>query len=351
MLLLSILSAFIVVTISTANPDQVVQKSEPNICTIVVCGPAQSGLPGRDGRDGKEGPKGEKGNPGIELFVSQCRTYCSHTHISFKNKHLQNVTAFFCLSHSLVHMLGLPGTAGQQGLPGNPGSPGPKGDKGPVGEKGGKGDKGDRGKQLRPHLYCLLKRGRLQGAIGSQGPTGRTGSSGPKGDKGSQGEKGTKGDSGLSEINLLKTQVSILERKLDTLQNSFSKYKKVIMFPNGRIVGEKVFMTNGYESSFENLKQRCFQAGGQLASPRNSAENTAIQQIVALHDKAVFLGINDIRTEGQFQYLNGQAITYSNWLPGEPNNDRGIEDCVEVFADGKWNDRSCKETRLIICEF
>uniref|UniRef100_A0A7M4FXJ9 Pulmonary surfactant-associated protein D-like n=1 Tax=Crocodylus porosus TaxID=8502 RepID=A0A7M4FXJ9_CROPO len=234
MLLLSILSAFIVVTISTANPDQVVQKSEPNICTIVVCGPAQSGLPGRDGRDGKEGPKGEKGNPG------------------------------------------------------------------------------------------------LQGLKGSQGPPGKMGPAGPEGAKGSQGEKGSKGDMPTTDL---------------------SPCFLVIMFPNGRIVGEKVFMTNGYESSFENLKQRCFQAGGQLASPRNSAENTAIQQIVALHDKAVFLGINDIRTEGQFQYLNGQAITYSNWLPGEPNNDRGIEDCVEVFADGKWNDRSCKETRLIICEF
>lgn len=81
MLLLSILSVFIVVTRSIANPTQVVQKSEPNVCTIVVCGPAQSGLPGRDGRDGKEGPKGEKGNPGIELFVSQCHTYCSHTHL------------------------------------------------------------------------------------------------------------------------------------------------------------------------------------------------------------------------------------------------------------------------------
>ncbi|XP_019411852.1 PREDICTED: pulmonary surfactant-associated protein D-like isoform X1 [Crocodylus porosus] len=369
MLLLSILSAFIVVTISTANPDQVVQKSEPNICTIVVCGPAQSGLPGRDGRDGKEGPKGEKGNPGLQgLKGSQGPpgkmgpagpegAKGSQGEKGSKGDvgggGLQGVPGLkgdrgaegpagakgdkgLSGEKGAKGEIGLPGTAGQQGLPGNPGSPGPKGDKGPVGEKGGKGDKGDRG---------------LQGAIGSQGPTGRTGSSGPKGDKGSQGEKGTKGDSGLSEINLLKTQVSILERKLDTLQNSFSKYKKVIMFPNGRIVGEKVFMTNGYESSFENLKQRCFQAGGQLASPRNSAENTAIQQIVALHDKAVFLGINDIRTEGQFQYLNGQAITYSNWLPGEPNNDRGIEDCVEVFADGKWNDRSCKETRLIICEF
>ncbi|XP_014458110.2 pulmonary surfactant-associated protein D isoform X1 [Alligator mississippiensis] len=256
------------------------------------------GLKGDQGIRGPAGPKGDKGSSGEKGAKGE---------------------------------IGLQGTTGQQGLPGNSGSSGPKGDKGPVGEKGGKGDKGDRG---------------LQGATGSQGPTGKTGFSGPKGDKGSQGEKGTKGDSGLSEINLLKIQVRTLEGKLNTLQNSFSKYKKVIMFPNGRIVGEKVFMTSGYESSFENLKQKCSQAGGQLAAPRNSAENAAIQQIVAMHNKAAYLGINDIQTEGQFRYLNGQAITYSNWLPREPNNDRGVEDCVEVFEHDHLRPRAVHDELL-----
>lgn len=123
------------------------------------------------------------------------------------------------------------------------------------------------------------------------------------------------------------------------------------MFPNGRIVGEKIFMTSGYEGNFDSLKQRCSQAGGQLASPQNAAENAAIQQIVVLYNKLVFLGINDIQTEGRFKYLNGGNIVYSNWQTGEPNNDKGIEDCVEVYSSGKWNDKSCGEKRLIVCEF
>uniref|UniRef100_A0A8C8RRL1 Surfactant protein D n=1 Tax=Pelusios castaneus TaxID=367368 RepID=A0A8C8RRL1_9SAUR len=354
---------------STAIPSQSVQKWDPNACAIVVCGPAQNGLPGRDGRDGKEGPKGEMGTQGIQgLKGSQGPPgkmgpagpggeKGSQGEKGLKgdigSRGLQGVPGLkgdpgkVGLSgpkgdkgspgeKGIKGERGLPGTTGLQGQPGNAGSPGPKGDKGSVGEKGGKGDKGDRG---------------LQGSSGLQGPKGQIGSPGLKGDKGSIGEKGTKGDSGLTEVNLLKRQVSVLEGQLKALESSFSKYKKVIVFPNGRIVGEKIFMTSGYEGNFDALKQKCLQAGGQLASPRNAAENAAVQQIVTSYNKAVFLGINDIQTEGQFKYLNGQNIAYSNWQTGEPNNDNGVEDCVEVYSSGKWNDKACGERRLILCEF
>lgn len=135
------------------------------------------------------------------------------------------------------------------------------------------------------------------------------------------------------------------------LQNTMicSSFVLVATFPGGRIVGNKVFVTSGYEGTFDDLKQRCLQAGGQLAVPRNAEENTAIQQIVVLHKKSVFLGV--FQTEGKFKYLNGDAIVYSNWQSGEPNNDKGNENCVEVYVTGKWNDRSCGEKRLILCEF
>ncbi|TFK09500.1 Pulmonary surfactant-associated protein D [Platysternon megacephalum] len=116
-------------------------------------------------------------------------------------------------------------------------------------------------------------------------------------------------------------------------------------------VGEKIFKTEGSEGNFETSKAACSQAGGLLASPRNSAENSAIQQIAGRHKKMPFLGINDIQTEGTFKHLNGEALGYSNWASNEPNNSEGIEDCVEVHSSGKWNDKSCAEKRLIICEY
>ncbi|XP_050816630.1 pulmonary surfactant-associated protein D-like isoform X4 [Gopherus flavomarginatus] len=351
---------------STASPSQNVQKWDPNACAVVVCGPAQDGLPGRDGRDGKEGPKGEKGSQGLQglkgsqgppgkmgpagLVGGKGSPGEKGTKGDSGDRGLQGVPGLKGNpgnagpsgpkgdkgspgEKGVKGERGFPGTTGSQGKPGIAGSPGPKGDKGSVGEKRAEGDRG------------------LQGSSGLQGPKGQIGSPGLKGDKGSVGEKGTNGDSGLSEINLLKRQVSTLEGQLRALQSSFSKYKQVIMFLNGRIVGEKIFMTSSYEGNFDSLKQRCSQAGGQLASPRNAAENAAIQQIVVLYNKSVFLGINDIQTEGHFKYLNGENIVYSNWQTGKPNNESDVEDCVEVYSSGKWNDKSCGDKRLIVCEF
>uniref|UniRef100_A0A8C4YJP1 C-type lectin domain-containing protein n=1 Tax=Gopherus evgoodei TaxID=1825980 RepID=A0A8C4YJP1_9SAUR len=237
MLLLPIFNTFvlvlILVTTSNSNPAQVVQKWDQNACTLVVCGPAQNGLPGSDGKDGANG---EKGDPGLR---------------------------------------GIPG------LPGKDGSPGPKGDRGAEGPKG---DCGGTGKQsLTVHTQKLL----------------------------------------------------------------CSSWALLLLSEWGRNTQRWAL---GKPNSLTS-KATCSQAGGLIASPRNSAENSAIQQIVVRHNKAAYIGINDIQTEGSFKYLSGEAIEYSNWAAREPNNLGGIEDCVEVYSDGRWNDISCNEKQLIICEF
>ncbi|XP_032642244.1 pulmonary surfactant-associated protein D-like isoform X2 [Chelonoidis abingdonii] len=179
-------------------------------------------------------------------------------------------------------------------------------------------------------------------------PCGMPGSNGLPG---RDGKEGPKGENGELELDHLKTQLRELQAQLKNLQATVSKAQKVLLFPNGMTVGEKIFKTEGSEGNFETSKAVCSQAGGLLASPRNSAENSAIQQIAAWHKKMPFLGINDIQTEGTFKHLNGEALGYSNWASNEPNNSEGIEDCVEVHSSGKWNDKSCGEKRLIICEY
>ncbi|KAF6033443.1 hypothetical protein EB796_008249 [Bugula neritina] len=51
------------------------------------------------------------------------------------------------------------------------------------------------------------------------------------------------------------------------------------------------------------------------------------------------------------------AITNTDWSPGEPNNQDGLEGCVEVYggdvtlsAQFRWNDLNCNDLLGYICE-
>ncbi|XP_078739089.1 L-selectin-like [Lampetra fluviatilis] len=59
---------------------------------------------------------------------------------------------------------------------------------------------------------------------------------------------------------------------------------------------------------------------------------------------------------GSWKWLNGTSeATYLNWAPGEPNNRKSNEDCVEMYvkaedpAHGRWNDESCRKRKRALC--
>ncbi|XP_053307084.1 pulmonary surfactant-associated protein D-like [Spea bombifrons] len=211
---------------------------------------------------------------------------------------------------------------------GKDGKPGQDGDDGPMGEKGEKGD---------------------QGLIGERGPEGPPGNPGKKGELGEPGAKGEKGGSPASES--LISRVNALELQLEHLQSAVAVQLKALTFSRGTFSGRKIYMTNGVFMNYKEGVQTCTKAGGQLASPQNQAENDAVLALSLENKKSPFLGINDFHVEGTFRYPNGEVISYTNWSPSEPNDQQGNEDCVEMYDDGKWNDKNCHEKQLIICEF
>lgn len=227
---------------------------------------------------------------------------------------------------------GAKGDPGSQGLPGVPGTPGLRGNTGPpgkVGPKGNQGDKGENGIQGMPGLK------------GDRGNSGPPGVPGPKGDKGYSD----------SVIETLRAKVNNMEAELRHLKLNMAMQKKALVFSKGTSAAEKLYVTNGEEATYEDAKATCTKAEGQLASPRNDAENKAISILSLQYNKPVVLGIDDKQNEGTFKYLNNEKIVFSNWKPGEPNNDNGVEDCVELRTNGIWNDMNCNSKRLTVCEF
>ncbi|NWW67325.1 SFTPA protein, partial [Ifrita kowaldi] len=121
---------------------------------------------------------------------------------------------------------------------------------------------------------------------------------------------------------------------------------------NGKIrkVGEKMLASNGKKVDFASALQSCEEVGGTLAAPKNEEENKATMDVVKQYNQYAYLGIRKGETAGQFEYINGMPLNYSNWHQHEPDG-KGKEKCVEMYTDGTWNDKKCNMYRLTICEF
>ncbi|XP_044521699.1 mannose-binding protein C [Gracilinanus agilis] len=235
------------------------------------------------------------------------------------------------------------------------GTPGANGAPGKDGRDGLKGEKGEPGQGLR----------------GIQGPPGKVGPPGPPGSQGAPGQQGLKGDKGdssvaLAKLSTLERQIQDLERKMENINESFLKLvttstkqvqtlqaqvdrnQNVLTFSLGKKTGKKLFITNGEKATFDRVKVLCEQLGATIATPKNSEENKAIQDLA--NGISTFLGITDTVQEGQFTYLTGGRVTYTNWKKDEPNDYGPGEDCVLMQNNGLWNDISCTASLLAVCE-
>nr|XP_004657888.1 pulmonary surfactant-associated protein A-like [Jaculus jaculus] len=218
---------------------------------------------------------------------------------------------------------GIPGTPGTHGLPGRDGRDGVKGDPGlpgPMGPPGG-----------------------MPGLPGRDGLPGAPGAPGERGDKGEPGERGLPGfPSYLDEE---------LQTKLHELRHQILKAMGVLSLQGSMLaVGEKVFSTNGQSVNFDAIRETCARAGGNIATPTSPEENEAIASFVKKYNTYAYLGVVEEQSPGDFLYLDGTPVNYTNWYPGEPAG-RGREKCVEMYSDGTWNDKNCQQYRLAVCEF
>ena len=95
--------------------------------------------------------------------------------------------------------------------------------------------------------------------------------------------------------------------------------------------------------SFADAQTTCLGLGAHLAILTTPALDTAAETLVGNLD--TFIGLTDQITEGQFVWVDGTPLAFSNWETGEPNNGGGNgEDCAIIAgarAEKKWDDRPC----------
>lgn len=64
-----------------------------------------------------------------------------------------------------------------------------------------------------------------------------------------------------------------------------------------------------------------------------------------------WIGLNDVTTPGTWTWADGDAVTYTNWAPGQPDSDAGQCVMTNWTAPGLWNNGSCSDPHLAIIEW
>jgi len=90
-------------------------------------------------------------------------------------------------------------------------------------------------------------------------------------------------------------------------------------------------------ASWEDAQLQAKQLGGNLVTLNDAAEEAWIRDTFSATER-LWTGINDIAVEGQFEWVSGEAVTYTNWAPGEPNNYGGNQDTGTINYNNQWDD-------------
>jgi hypothetical protein len=118
--------------------------------------------------------------------------------------------------------------------------------------------------------------------------------------------------------------------------------------------------TNFSGAPWSTAESNCLAAGYDgLTSILNGVENNFVHGMVVpstTNLQRYWMGFNDIASEGSWVWASGEAVTYTSWAPGEPNNGGGNEDCGHLynpqnsFGFLNWNDHVCSTPQSFICE-
>ncbi|XP_063079997.1 CD209 antigen-like protein E [Engraulis encrasicolus] len=107
------------------------------------------------------------------------------------------------------------------------------------------------------------------------------------------------------------------------------------------------------ERNWADSQQHCVDLGGHLVIIDSQEEQEFI--ISQLNIKRAWIGLSDVETEKVWKWVDGTPLSESGfWMKGEPNDQGGGEDCVEIIYHDNplktWNDDVCSEAKRFICE-
>ena len=174
----------------------------------------------------------------------------------------------------------------------------------------------------------------------------------------------------------LSQNINIEEAMLVTMSTGFDKFESIWDLSEP---GEYLDDTVSYEGhtyqlidislSWAEAQAYCEQLGGYLATINSKAEMDFVVEMLGSATKGLYwLGMYRENANSNWRWVTGEAVNYTNWAEGEPNNISNQEHYVHLYSDiyyndtdktigvGTWNDTSLYPTAFstqlgLICEW
>ncbi|XP_065392223.1 low affinity immunoglobulin epsilon Fc receptor isoform X3 [Macaca fascicularis] len=147
------------------------------------------------------------------------------------------------------------------------------------------------------------------------------------------------------ELNERNTASDLLER----LREEVTKLRMELQVSNG-------FVCNTCPEKWINFQRKCYYFGkgtkqwlharyacedmeGQLVSIHSPEE----QDFLTKHASHTisWIGLRNLNLKGEFIWVDGSPVDYSNWAPGEPASQSHGKDCVMMRGSSHWNNAFC----------
>lgn len=104
--------------------------------------------------------------------------------------------------------------------------------------------------------------------------------------------------------------------------------------------------------TWKEAKAACEAIGGHLVTIGNKSENDFVRSLAA--GKSVWLGLTDEGKDGKYRWIDGLAVRFTGWSPGEPNHLNGMErfgSLRQNYGDYGWTDEDGQTPSGFICEW
>ncbi|XP_062292141.1 tetranectin-like [Scomber scombrus] len=170
-------------------------------------------------------------------------------------------------------------------------------------------------------------------------------------------KKLVKKDTTKDAIEVLQKQVNDIVMELNLLKEH--QALQTVCLKGAKIHG-KCYLVDPLRKRYHTASEDCNSMGGVLGTPMSSDENDQLREYISQSigpSEQVWLGVNDMTTEGKWVDQTGGSITYKNWdttNSRSPQPDGGkSQNCaiLSVASRGKWFDENCREEKPSVCQY